>query len=92
MTACSAQSPSTQWQNMQNGLQVGYWKDLLEIVVRQCVSAEVMQQRTQQAIENQLAFAGKKHEGNKKASKQVRGCFRFTHECFVDSHISKPFL
>lgn len=52
-------------------VQVGYWKDLLEIVVRQCVSAEVMQQRTQQAIENKLTFAGKKSRGDKKQHKKV---------------------
>ena len=69
------------------GLQVGYWKDLLEIVVRQCVSAEVMQQRTQQAMANRLAFAGKKREGNTKLSKQVCGSTYFTHEWFAGSRI-----
>ena len=52
-------------------VQVGYWKDLLEIVVRQSVSAKVMQQRAQQAIENKLTFAGKKNQGDKKQHKKV---------------------
>ena len=47
-------------------MQVGYWKDLLEIVVRQCVSAEVMKQRAQQAIENKLALADKKRRADTK--------------------------
>lgn len=49
---------------MLNGvLQVGYWKDVLEIVVRQSVSVEVMQQ---QAMDNKLTFAGKKSQDGKK--------------------------
>ena len=47
-------------------VQVGYWKDLLEIVVRQSVSVEVMQQRAEQAMDNKLTFAGKKSQDGKK--------------------------
>lgn len=53
-------------------VQVGYWKDLLEIVVRQSVSAKVLQQRAQQAVENKLIYAGKKSQGDKKRHRKVR--------------------
>ena len=49
-------------------LQVGYWKDLLELV-KMCVSPEDMKQRAQQAIDNKLAVAEGKHKAKTKDDK-----------------------
>ena len=39
---------------------MGYWKDLLEIAVRMCVSPEELQQRALEGLETKLEIARKK--------------------------------
>ena len=49
---------------------VGYWKDLLEIAVRMCVSPAELKERAQQAEDRQLEVASKKYETTRKKNKQ----------------------
>ncbi len=42
--------------------QVGYWKDLLEIVVRMCVSPEELKERAQQGAEHHTEVLGRKSQ------------------------------
>ena len=42
--------------------QVGYWKDLLEIAVRMCVSPEALQQRAQEGVARKLQISNRKYE------------------------------
>ncbi|KAL3152371.1 hypothetical protein ABBQ32_001429 [Trebouxia sp. C0010 RCD-2024] len=62
--------PLTLITNLPEVVKVGYWKDLLEIVVRQCNSAEVRNERAQQATPNQLAFAGRNRGDRSKQDKK----------------------
>ena len=52
-------------------MQVGYWKDLLEIVVRACTSPEYMKQRAQHSQKNKLAEANRKAQAITKDDKNT---------------------
>lgn len=42
--------------------QVGYWKDLLEIAVRMCVSPEALQQRAQKGVARKQQISDRMYE------------------------------
>jgi len=59
-------------------VQVGYWKDLLEIAVRMCVSPAELKERAQQAVDRQLEVASKKYEATRSKNKQKVSCSNVT--------------
>ena len=68
-------------------MQVGYWKDLLEIVVRACVSPEHMKQRAEHSLQNKIAEADRKHQATTKQDKnKVNSCDHLS-ECLKHVHV-----
>ena len=55
-------------------MQVGYWKDLLEMAVSMCVSPAELKERAQQALDRKLEVATKKYEATRKKNKQKVSC------------------
>ncbi len=69
-------------------MQVGYWKDLLEIAVRMCVSPAELKERAQQAVDRQLEVATKKYETTRKKNKQKASCSTHMTTTLYYLHIS----
>ncbi|DBA76510.1 TPA: hypothetical protein ACH3X2_008568 [Trebouxia sp. C0005] len=64
------QHPLTLIANLREVVEVGYWKDLLEMAVSMCVSPAELKERAQQALDRKLEVATKKYEATRKKNKQ----------------------
>ncbi|DBA81625.1 TPA: hypothetical protein ACH3X1_007381 [Trebouxia sp. C0004] len=62
------QHPLTLIANLREVVEVGYWKDLLEMAVKMCVSPVELKERAQQAVDRQLfrKVASKKYEATRR--------------------------